>query len=53
LTLYTTPVVYIYLDKLQTRMSEERKPPAERSHSPPNDRHLVMVLLAPEVRSRS
>jgi len=26
LTLYTTPVVYIYLDKLQTRLFGKKKP---------------------------
>ena len=28
LTLYTTPVVYIYLDKLQNRLFREKKPAA-------------------------
>ena len=28
LTLYTTPVVYIYLDRLQTRLFGEKKPTA-------------------------
>lgn len=29
LTLYTTPVVYIYLDRLQNRLFGKRKPAAE------------------------
>jgi HAE1 family hydrophobic/amphiphilic exporter-1 len=34
LTLYTTPVVYIYLDRLQTWMFGERKPAAS-GHAQP------------------
>jgi hypothetical protein len=43
LTLYTTPVIYIYFDKLQTWMSQRRgcKRPVNlrRTPSPPNDWH--------------
>jgi hydrophobe/amphiphile efflux-1 (HAE1) family protein len=35
LTLYTTPVVYIYLDKLQTRWFGEKKNPAPSGHAAP------------------
>jgi HAE1 family hydrophobic/amphiphilic exporter-1 len=35
LTLYTTPVVYIYLDKLQTRLFGEKKNPAPSGHAAP------------------
>ena len=40
LTLYTTPVIYIYLDRLQTRLFGERRrrrPRAAQSWRPPND----------------
>jgi hydrophobe/amphiphile efflux-1 (HAE1) family protein len=33
LTLYTTPVVYIYLDRLQTRLFGEKPKPAAPSHA--------------------
>jgi hydrophobe/amphiphile efflux-1 (HAE1) family protein len=35
LTLYTTPVVYIYLDKLQTRLFGEKKNPVPSGHAAP------------------
>jgi multidrug efflux pump subunit AcrB len=35
LTLYTTPVVYIYLDKLQTRLFGEKKNQAPSGHAAP------------------
>jgi HAE1 family hydrophobic/amphiphilic exporter-1 len=35
LTLYTTPVVYIYLDRLQTRLFGEKKNPAPSGHAAP------------------
>jgi multidrug efflux pump subunit AcrB len=34
LTLYTTPVVYIYLDRLQTRLFGEKKPAAPNHARP-------------------
>ena len=34
LTLYTTPVVYIYLDRLQNRLFGKRKPEPDGSASP-------------------
>jgi HAE1 family hydrophobic/amphiphilic exporter-1 len=35
LTLYTTPVVYIYLDRLQSRLFGEKKTPAASGHPEP------------------
>jgi HAE1 family hydrophobic/amphiphilic exporter-1 len=35
LTLYTTPVVYIYLDRLQTRLFGEKKSQAPSGHAAP------------------
>jgi HAE1 family hydrophobic/amphiphilic exporter-1 len=35
LTLYTTPVVYIYLDRLQTRLFGEKKKQAPAGHAEP------------------
>jgi HAE1 family hydrophobic/amphiphilic exporter-1 len=35
LTLYTTPVVYIYLDRLQTRLFGEKKNAAAPAHAQP------------------
>jgi HAE1 family hydrophobic/amphiphilic exporter-1 len=35
LTLYTTPVVYIYLDRLQGWIFAERKKPAVAGHAEP------------------
>ena len=35
LTLYTTPVVYIYLDRLQSRMFRQRRKQAALGHSKP------------------
>ena len=36
LTLYTTPVVYIYLDRLQTRLFGEKKNQAASGHAAPS-----------------
>jgi hypothetical protein len=35
LTLYTTPVVYLYLDRLQTWLFGERRGPVEQDAEPP------------------
>jgi HAE1 family hydrophobic/amphiphilic exporter-1 len=35
LTLYTTPVVYIYLDRLQTWLFGEKKKPVVAGHAEP------------------
>jgi HAE1 family hydrophobic/amphiphilic exporter-1 len=35
LTLYTTPVVYIYLDRLQSWLFGEKKPAAASAHAEP------------------
>ena len=34
LTLYTTPVIYIYFDRLQTWLSRRRKAPADGEVAP-------------------
>jgi hypothetical protein len=39
LTLFTTPVVYLYLDRLNERVSGHRKPAGEQSGEPPRASH--------------